>query len=164
MRNLFSKLGIHKTVIALGLLFAARAASADVLKIVVNDTIHPLIAERFDWAIQEAERTHADALLIELRTPGGLMSSMEEIIQKLLAAKIPTIIYVTPAGSDASSAGFFILEAADVAAMAPSTNTGAAHPVWGDGHAMDPIMKEKLENYAASLLRSYTGKRGRNVS
>jgi len=164
MRNLFSKLGIHKIAIVVALLLAARAASADVLKIVVNDTIHPLIAERFDWAIQEAERTHADALLIELRTPGGLMSSMEQIIQKLLAAKVPTIIYVTPAGSDASSAGFFILEAADIAAMAPSTNTGAAHPVWGDGHTMDPLMKEKLENYAASLLRSYTGKRGRNVS
>ena len=164
MRNPSSKLGIHKIAIVLALLFAARAASADVLKIVVNDTIHPLIAERFDWAIQEAERTHADALLIELRTPGGLMSSMEQIIQKLLAAKVPTIVYVTPAGGDASSAGFFILEAADIAAMAPSTNTGAAHPIWGDGHTMDPIMKEKLENYAASLLRSYTGKRGRNVS
>ncbi len=79
---------------------------------------------------RKLKRTHADALLIELRTPGGLMSSMEDIIQKLLAAKVPTIIYVSPAGSDASSAGFFILEAADVAAMAPGTNTGAAHPVW----------------------------------
>src|SRR6185437_4254737 len=157
MRNLFSKIGIARIAIVFGLVLISRAASADVLKIVVNDTIHPLIAERFDWAIQEAERTHADALLVELRTPGGLMSSMEEIIQKLLAAKVPTIIYVT-------SAGFFILEAADVAAMAPSTNTGAAHPVWGDGRTMDPVMKEKLENYAASLLRSYTGKRGRNVS
>jgi membrane-bound serine protease (ClpP class) len=164
MRNLYFKIGISRIAIVFALFLASCAASADVLKIVVNDTIHPLIAERFDWAIQEAERTHADALLVELRTPGGLMSSMEAIIQKLLAAKIPTIIYVTPAGSDASSAGFFILEAADVAAMAPSTNTGAAHPVWGDGHIMDPIMKEKLENYAASLLRSYTGKRGRNVS
>jgi membrane-bound serine protease (ClpP class) len=164
MRNLFLKLGVFRIAILFALCFVSRGASADVLKIVVNDTIHPLIAERFDWAIQEAERTHADALLVELRTPGGLMSSMEEIIQKLLAAKVPTIIYVTPAGSDASSAGFFILEAADVAAMAPSTNTGAAHPVWGDGRTMDPIMKEKLENYAASLLRSYTGKRGRNVS
>jgi membrane-bound serine protease (ClpP class) len=161
--NFFGKIGLSRIAIVFALLLAPRAASADVLKIVVNDTIHRVVAERIDWAIQEAERTNADALLIEMRTPGGLMSSMETIIQKLLAAKVPTIIYVTPAGSDASSAGFFILEAADVAAMAPGTNTGAAHPVWGDGHAMDPIMKEKIENYAASLLRSYTGKRGRNV-
>ncbi|HEY1524773.1 MAG TPA: nodulation protein NfeD [Candidatus Angelobacter sp.] len=161
--HLFSKIGTFKTAIVFSLLLAARAASADVVKIVVDDTIHPLVAERFDRAIQEAENTHADALLIELRTPGGLMSSMEAIIQKLLAAKVPTIIYVTPAGSDASSAGFFILEAADVAAMAPGTNTGAAHPVWGNGQVMEPVMKEKVENYAASLLRSYIGKRGRNV-
>jgi membrane-bound serine protease (ClpP class) len=158
MRNLLLTISI-----VFVLLLASHPASADVLKIVVDDSIHPLIAERFDWAIQEAERTHADALLVELRTPGGLMISMEAIIQKLLAARVPTIIYVTPAGSDASSAGFFILEAADVAAMAPGTNTGAAHPVWGDGRTMDPVMKEKLENYAASLLRSYTGKRGRNI-
>ena len=85
MRNLFLKLGAFRVAIVFALFFVSRAASADVLKIVVNDTIHPLTAERFDWAIQEAERTHADALLVELRTPGGLMSSMEEIIQKLLA-------------------------------------------------------------------------------
>lgn len=162
-RYLASHSGFFKFVIIAVLFFASRAATAEVLKIVVDDTIQPLVEERFARAIQEAEATHADALLIELRTPGGLMSSMEGIIQKLLAAKVPTIIYVTPPGSDASSAGFYILEAADVAAMAPGTNTGAAHPVWGSGQTMDPIMKEKVENYAASLLRSYTGKRGRNV-
>ena len=139
------------------------AARADVLKIVVNDTIHPIVAERIDRAILEAQRTHADALLIEISTPGGLMTSMEEIIHKILDSPLPIIIYVTPSGNGASSAGFFILEAADVAAMAPGTNTGAAHPVRGDGVALDPVMKEKLENYAASLMRSYVSKRGRNV-
>ena len=162
-RYLVSHAGFFKFAIAAVLFLFSRAASAEILKIVVDDTIQPLSQERFERAIQEAEATHADALLIELRTPGGLMSSMEGIIQKLLAAKVPTIIYVTPAGSDASSAGFYILEAADVAAMAPGTNTGAAHPVWGGGQIMDPIMKEKVENYAASLLRSYTSKHGRNV-
>ena len=163
MRRYFaSHTGCKFAILALVFLFS-RVASADVLKIVVDDTIQPLSEQRFERAIQEAEATHADAVLIELHTPGGLMSSMEDIIQKLLAAKVPTIIYVTPAGSDASSAGFFILEAADVAAMAPGTNTGAAHPVWGGGQVMDPIMKEKIENYAASLLRSYTTKHGRNV-
>jgi membrane-bound serine protease (ClpP class) len=138
-------------------------AHADVLKIVVDDTIQPIVAERVDRALGEAKRIHADALLIEISTPGGLMNSMEEIIHKILDAPVPVIIYVTPSGNGASSAGFFILESADVAAMAPGTNTGAAHPVRGDGVAMDPVMKEKLENYAASLMRSYVGKRGRNV-
>src|SRR5258708_31402242 len=154
---------IPKIAIPLALFLAARIGSAEVLKIVVDDTIHPLIVEHIDRAIQEAQRTHADALLIELRTPGGLLSSMQDIVTKILASPVPVIIYVTPAGSDASSAGFFILESADVAAMAPGTNTGAAHPVLGSGATMDPVMKEKLENYAASLMRSYTGKRGRNV-
>jgi len=139
------------------------AGSADVVKIVVDDTIHPLIAEYIGRAIDEAQRTHADALLIDLKTPGGLGSSMEEIVNKILASPVPVIVYVTPQGSSASSAGFYILESADVAAMAPGTNTGAAHPIRGDGITMDPVLKEKWENYAAALLRSYTGKRGRNV-
>lgn len=154
---------ISKIAIVLGLCVIARSARADVVKIVVDDTIQPVVAERIDRALHEADRTHADALFIELRTPGGLMTSMEEIIHKILDAPVPVIIYVTPSGSGASSAGFFILESADVAAMAPGTNTGAAHPVRGDGVALDPVMKEKLENYAASLMRSYTSKRGRNV-
>ncbi len=139
------------------------AASADVVKVVVDSVIHPLSAEYIDRAVQEAERTHADALLIEIRTPGGLMNSMEDIVHKVLDSKVPVIIYVSPSGKGASSAGFFILEAADVAAMAPGTNTGAAHPIRGDGVIMDPVMKEKVENYAASLMRSYVSKRGRNV-
>jgi len=151
-----------KLAAILAICLASLAASADVLKIVVDDTIHPLISERIDRAIQEAQRTQAPALLIELRTPGGLLSSMQEIVQKILASPVPVIIYVTPAGSTAASAGFFILEAADVAAMAPGTNTGAAHPVLG-GAIMDPIMKEKLENFAAAMMRSYSAKRGRNV-
>ena len=154
---------LSKFALVAALFLVAGAAQADVLKIVVNDTIHPIVAERIDRAIQEAQRTHADALLIEISTPGGLMTSMEEIIHKILDAPLPIIIYVTPSGNGASSAGFFILEAADVAAMAPGTNTGAAHPVRGDGVALDPVMKEKLENYAASLMRSYVSKRGRNV-
>lgn len=163
MRNLFPRTAIFRTAIVFALLFTVRAASADVVKIVVDDTINPITAEYVDRAIQEAQRTHADALLLELNTPGGIMGSMERIIQKILASPVPVIVYVSPAGSDAGSAGFFILEAADIAAMAPGTHAGAAHPVRGDGVTMDPVMKEKLENYASSLLRSYVGKRGRNV-
>jgi membrane-bound serine protease (ClpP class) len=145
------------------ILLVPSAASADVVKVVVDSVIHPLSAEYVDRAVQEAERTHADAVLIEIRTPGGLMTSMEDIVHKVLDSKVPVIIYVSPSGKGASSAGFFILEAADIAAMAPGTNTGAAHPVRGDGQIMDPVMKDKVENYAASLMRSYVSKRGRNV-
>ena len=143
--------------------FVSLTCSAEVVKIVVDDTINPISAEYIGRGIQEAERTHADALLIEINTPGGLSTSTRDIVHEILASHVPVIIYVTPPGSYAASAGFYILEAADVAAMAPGTNTGAAHPVRGDGQTMDPVMKEKVENDAAALLRSYSGKRGRNV-
>ncbi len=155
--SLFSKI-----TVTLAFCLAAGAARADVLKIVVDDTIQPVAAEYIDRAIQQAQRSHAEALLIEMNTPGGLMVSMQQIIQKILASPVPVIIYVEPPGSRAASAGFFILESADVAAMAPGTNTGAAHPVWGDGSRMDPIMKDKIENDAAALMRSFVSKRGRN--
>ena len=148
--------------IVLAFCFGSLSTSAEVLKIVVDDTIHPIVVEYIGRAIQEAERTHADALLIEINTPGGLASSTREIVQEILASKVPVIVYVTPSGGYAASAGFYILESADVAAMSPGTNTGAAHPVRGDGGTMDPVMKDKVENDAAALLRSYSGKRGRN--
>src|SRR5437016_10809673 len=148
---------------ALAFCSASLSCSADVLKIVIDDTIHPVITEHIDRAIQEAQRIHADALLIELRTPGGLLDSTQDIIHKILDSPVPVLIYVTPSGSTAASAGFFILESADVAAMAPGTNTGSAHPVLGDGSRMDPVMRDKMENDAAAFMRSYSSKRGRNA-
>jgi membrane-bound serine protease (ClpP class) len=139
------------------------ASSAEVLKIVVNDSIHPITDEYIGRAIAEAERNKDQALLIEINTPGGLLESTRDIIEKILASPVPVIIYVTPSGSRAASAGFFILESADVAAMAPGTNTGAAHPVTLGGGKMDDTMKEKIENDSAALLRSVVAKRGRNV-
>src|SRR5579885_3339031 len=97
---------------------------ADVLKIVVDDTIQAATAERIERALDQAAAKKDDAVLIELNTPGGVMSSMQEIMQRIIASPVPVIIYVTPSGSRAASAGFFILESADVAAMAPGTNTG----------------------------------------
>jgi membrane-bound serine protease (ClpP class) len=138
------------------------SASADVLKIVVNDAIHPITAEYIDRALQSAATNHSQAVLIEMNTPGGLVDSTRDIIEKIIASPVPVIIYVTPSGSRAASAGFFILESADVAAMAPGTNTGAAHPVILGGK-MDDIMKQKMENDAAALMRSVVAKRGRNV-
>ncbi len=136
---------------------------AEVLKIVVNDAIHPITEEYIGRALAEAERNKDQALLIELNTPGGLLESTRHIIEKILASPVPVIIYVTPGGSRAASAGFFILESADVAAMAPGTNTGAAHPVTLGGGKVDDVMKEKMENDAAALMRSVVAKRGRNV-
>ena len=136
--------------------------SADVLKIVVNDAIHPITAEYIDRALQSAAASHDQAVLIEINTPGGLVDSTRDIIEKIIASPVPVIIYVTPSGSRAATAGFFILESADVAAMAPGTNTGAAHPVILGGK-MDDVMKQKMENDAAALMRSVVAKRGRNV-
>ncbi|MGA9529954.1 MAG: nodulation protein NfeD [Terriglobales bacterium] len=144
------------------LLFAA-VSSADVLKIVVDDAIQPVTAEYIGRALETAETNHDQAVLLEINTPGGLVDSTREIIEKIVASKIPVIIYVTPSGSRAASAGFFILESADIAAMAPGTNTGAAHPVIMGGEKMDDVMKQKLENDAAALMRSVVAKRGRNV-
>jgi membrane-bound serine protease (ClpP class) len=140
------------------------AAHADVFKIVVNDTINPITEEYISRALDEAAKQHADALLIELRTPGGLLDSTRTIIEHILASDVPVIVYVTPSGGYAASAGFFILESADVAAMAPGTNTGAAHPVLGGGVKMDDVMKSKMENDAAAFMRSFAGKRGRDVA
>jgi len=97
------------------------SSSAEVLKIVVNDTIQPITDEYIGRALVEAQRNKDQAVLIELNTPGGLLDSTRSIIEKIVASPIPVIIYVTPSGSRAASAGFFILESADVAAMAPGT-------------------------------------------
>lgn len=162
-----SRLGYHRwsaclVFVLAGLLFPA-ALSADILKIVINDTIHPITDEYVGRALKAAQSTNADALLIEINTPGGLADSTRDIIEKIVASPVPVVIYVTPSGSRAASAGFFILESADVAAMAPGTNTGAAHPVMLGGGKVDDVMKQKMENDSAALMRSVASKRGRNV-
>ena len=159
--SLFSLLSLLVGVFFL--FFFSTPASAEVLKIVINDTIQPVTDEYIGRALAEAQRNNDKALLIELSTPGGLVDSTRDIINKILESPVPVIIYVTPSGSRAASAGFFILEAADVAAMAPGTNTGAAHPVIFGSGKMDEVMKEKIENDSAALMRSVAGKRGRNV-
>src|SRR5215471_9744621 len=141
----------------------ASPLSAEILKIVVDDTIQPISEEYIARAIAEAARRKDQALLIEINTPGGLVDSTRQIIEHITTSQVPVIIYVTPSGSRAASAGFFILESADIAAMAPGTNTGAAHPVVLGGGKMDDVMKEKIENDAAALMRSVASRRGRNV-
>ncbi len=145
------------------ILLSSLTARADVLKVVINDTIQPISEEYIARALDEAHHRNAQAVLIEINTPGGLVDSTREIIEHITSSPVPVIIYVTPSGSRAASAGFFILESADIAAMAPGTNTGAAHPVILGGGKMDDVMKEKMENDAAALMRSVATRRGRNV-
>jgi len=142
-------------------LFAA-FSSADVLKITVNDRIHPVTAEYIGRALDAANANHDQAVLIELNTPGGFLDSTDEIIHRIITSPVPVIIYVAPSGSRAASAGLFILESADIAAMAPGTHTGAAHPVTLFGKP-DDVMMKKIENDAAAQMRSVVSKRGRNV-
>src|SRR6266511_4612408 len=140
-------------ILAAAVLAFAVNARAAVLQINVNDMIHPISDEFIGRALAEAQRTHAEALLIVLTTPGGLVDSTRSIVEKIMTSRVPVIVYVAPAGSRAASAGFFILESADVAAMAPGTNTGAAHPVLL-GEKLDDVMKMKLQNDAAAFMRS----------
>ncbi len=148
---------------AMVLLGVAAAASADVVKLTVDDMIHPISDEFIGRGLDFAAARRADAVLIELRTPGGLEESMRDIVQKILRSPVPAIIFVAPSGSRAASAGFFILESADIAAMAPGTNTGAAHPVDASGKNIESDMRKKVENDAAAFMRSYVAKRGRNA-
>lgn len=151
---------IHRVVV----LFAVccSSAAADVVRLVVDGTINPVTQEYIDRGIDRAADQHAQAVMIEIRTPGGLVDSTQKIISKILASPVPVIVYVYPTGSHSASAGFFILESADIAAMAPGTNAGAAHPVLM-GTTMDPVMKEKVENDLAAFMRSFVAKRARNV-
>ncbi len=135
---------------------------ADVLKVVVDDRIQPVTAEYIARAIDTANAEHDDAVLIELNTPGGFLDSTDEIMHKILTSPVPVIVYVAPTASRAASAGLFILQSADIAAMAPGTHTGAAHPVTLFGKP-DDVMMKKIENDSAAQMRSVVSKRGRNV-
>jgi membrane-bound serine protease (ClpP class) len=141
------------------------AAQPLVLRLTLHDTIQPITAAYLQRGLDEAARRHAALVIVSLGTPGGLLDSTRTIVQGIEASPVPVAIYISPAGSRAGSAGFFILESADIAAMAPGTNAGAAHPiVEGKSSAqMDPILKQKIENDAAAFLRSYTTRRGRNA-
>jgi membrane-bound serine protease (ClpP class) len=124
--------------------------------------IHQVSAGYVIRGIKFANDTHADAVLLELNTPGGLETAMRDIVSAILNSAVPVITYVAPSGSSAASAGFFILEAGDLAVMAPGTNSGAAHPVMLGGADLGKTMEAKVENDAAAYMRSIAVKRGRN--
>jgi len=139
------------------------AQAGHVVRVDLDRVIHPLSAELVRQAVEQAETESASAVLITLNTPGGLLSATEEINQAIIASEKPVITYVMPSGGRAASAGFLILVTGDVAAMAPGTNTGAAHPVLLGGGEMDAIMKQKVENDAAASVRAIAEKRGRDA-
>jgi len=132
-------------------------------KFVLSDTIQPITRGELDRAIARASSDGAQALLVELDTPGGLLDSTRSMVGAILSSKVPIVVYVGPAGARAGSAGFFLLESADIAAMAPGTNAGAAHPVIEIGPQPDAVMSQKIENDAEAFLRSYVTKRKRNA-
>jgi membrane-bound serine protease (ClpP class) len=149
-------------VAAIAVLLSAAPLPARVLQVDIDGIVHPVTSQVISSAIAQAERDHADALLIRLSTPGGLMDATRDIVEQIFRCPVPVIVWTGPSGARAASAGFFLLEAGDVAAMAPGTNTGASHPVLATGGEMDPVMKSKVENDAAALMRTITAHRGRN--
>src|SRR5438105_7630003 len=136
---------MKRALIATSTLLFALTANASVLRITVNDMIHPISDEYIGRALADAARAHDSAVIIDLSTPGGLIDSTRSIVEKMMTSPVPVIVYVAPAGSRAASAGFFILEAADLAATAPGTNTGAAPPVTL-GAKMGDVMQSKVGN------------------
>lgn len=134
-----------------------------VFRLVLDSAVHPVAVERLDDALEQAEQAGAAALVIELSTPGGLEVSMRTMLQSILGSPVPVVVYVSPTGARAASAGFFLLMAADVAAMAPSTNTGAAAVVGAGGQEVEGTMGKKVQEDAAATIRSLAARNGRNV-
>jgi membrane-bound serine protease (ClpP class) len=147
--------------VLLAVIAAGQKPNPQVVAVAVDGVVHPITVEIINHAMDQAKTQHAELLLIRLNTPGGLLDATRQIIQELSASPVPVVTYVTPSGGRAASAGFFLLQAGDIAAMAPGTNTGAASPVSMTGE-MDAVMRQKVENDAAALLRSMTSRRGRN--
>ena len=148
--------------VACGFAVSARAEQPVVDELVLHDTIQPVSTDEVTRALDRANSDGAQALLIELDTPGGLLDSMRAMVGAILRSRVPVIVYVAPSGSRAGSAGFFLLESADVAAMAPGTEAGAAHVVFELGKP-DDVEMQKVENDAEAFMRSYVTKRGRSA-
>ncbi len=149
-------------VCAIAAFLSAAPLPARVVEADIDGIVHPITVEIVSSAIAAAEREHADALLIRLSTPGGFMDATREIVEQVFHSPVPVIVWVGPSGARAASAGLFLLESGDIAAMAPGTNTGASHPVLSTGTPMDPVMNSKVENDAAALMRTIATHRGRN--
>ena len=145
------------------------SVQAAIARIDINGAIDPITAEFVIKSIARAESENVEFLLVRLQTPGGFAISMEDIITGMLNSSVPIVVYVSPSAAKAASAGFFILLAADVAAMAPGTNTGAAHPLMAiggfpvEGGEAGKTLTQKITSNATAFLRSIASKRNRNV-
>jgi membrane-bound serine protease (ClpP class) len=155
MRRIF---GVSTLIVCVS---ALHSAGRPVIAIDLTTAITPVSVEIVTHGLDAARDRNASLVILRLDTPGGLMDSMRDIIQRIVASPVPVVAWVGPAGARAASAGFFLLQASDIAAMAPGTNTGAAHPVASSGQ-MDPVMKQKVENDAAAQMRTLTARRSRN--
>src|SRR5207344_1178075 len=139
------------------------ASAPHVDLIVIDGSVNPAVDDFIRESIARAKSNGARALIIQLDTPGGLLSSTRTIVKEIFAAPIPVIVYVAPSGAGAGSAGVFITMAAHVAAMAPGTSIGAAHPVGGQGQDIPGVMGKKVESFTASFSEAIARQRGRNV-
>ena len=165
MRTAYASLAAGLTLLGLSAPFEARQDTAPprVYLAEVDGIIHPVAAEYLRGAIQQADAAGAAILVITLHTPGGLVDSTRDINSAMIAAKTPVAVFVGPAGTRAASAGFLITIAADVAAMAPGTHIGAAHPVSGNGEKVDEVMAKKMASDVAAYVRTLATQRKRNV-
>ena len=164
----FRVLAPNRALLAAAAAFAVPAAfvpcaAADIPVVELTDVVHAVTAGYVVGAIDQADAAHAPLLILRIDTPGGLDTSMRQIVDKLLNCRTPVAAFVGPSGARAASAGFVILLAADVAAMAPGTNIGAAHPVSALGPSMDEVMAKKVAQDAAAYVRGKAERRGRNV-
>ncbi|MGC8791813.1 MAG: NfeD family protein [Bryobacteraceae bacterium] len=156
---------MRNRILIAGLLCALSSWGAvnKVVAVDVDGVVHPVTVDIVTHALAQAQRENAELLLLRLNTPGGLFEATRQIVEKILASPIPVVTFVTPSGGRAASAGFFLLQAGDVAAMAAGTRTGAASPVLLGGE-MDKVMREKVQSDAAAFMRSIVTKRGRNAA
>lgn len=142
----------------------APAAGGGIFRVRISSILHPIARDLLVETLELADREGAAAVVVELDTPGGLLTSTREMTTAVLGARTPVVVWVAPEGAQAASAGFFLLMAADFAVMAPATNTGAAHPVGGQGETIEGVLGKKVEEDAAANIRALAARRGRDVA